>query len=262
MLLKTFLPLCIVIFIAQASNAQHLRHTFSVMGNLHTANNGTTYTVGQEGSNRIGGISGPSFGYKIAYTFNPEKDLFFETGILHYTNKAKHTPLKTDSRINSVSEYGEKFINIMVPLHLGKSIVSKNRKYVDIKGGVSLGYVWLMEHSVGSYSQSNSSNDTFIHKTTTNIANTKGKLMASVDAGINVAPFWKLPQLNFGLMLSYNVLKTPTSSFSTITDGGRHGTIDRYALESNYNFINCLFSINYSFGKKWKKHLIYEEVKS
>lgn len=106
--------------------------------------------------------------------------MFFETGLLHYTNQTAHSPNVISSKMQSV-EFGEKFVSTMCPLHFGKYFEVVHKRFIELTAGASLGYnCFFFEHAISSYFNNSVyqiEDDTISNFTPTNITDAKVKFM-------------------------------------------------------------------------------------
>jgi|GEM_PF-2870179 len=153
--------------------------------------------------------------------------------------------------------YSVRHWQITMPLYLGKTFQFKRDRYqhVDVFAGPSFGMAMACYRKEENQGKKARDDQKFVALSPVGFKDDLGptNFLAAIDAGFRLAPL-SFPNLSVGVTASYNISKVPYMS-----EKGAFLTEDKtetFSFDFSRRYINLMFQVNYSFGKRWKERVL------
>lgn len=195
--------------------------------------------------------------FPVSWYISPSDGLFIGSGLR--LNHANTTVSAVNTLPGFTSDPGlytiYKYYMLTAPLYIGKSFSRMDRpRFVSLYGGTSLGIIAIAGYAKHTGARESGTGIVTSGYTTPLFYDKMGnRFLATLDAGIDIAPFKELSGLSFGLKFSHNLNHTPIVYFDGFLYYGRTRSIYQvFSLNMTQRYSNIMFLVTYSFGKKWK----------
>lgn len=254
--------------------AQYFKTSVSLIGSANFA----SYNFIEREGNFIQkkGNFNLGFGADVAYYFNVEKKLFVKTGVRLVTLKSG---LTANHLIDGVSgpavpglsvpalEWQFRYFQISVPIYFGKTFTPFRNSlfYIDGFIGGTLGNIQTESYYWHTQIAKTVDNDEIVGagvegpRSETKFDN---RFSPTLDIGITFPVIPSYPKLNFSIIYSHHLNRSAPVRQDGFVANATQNISQAFYFKMNNKFNNILFSLNYTFGKKWRKNIIHQEIKN
>lgn len=204
-------------------------------------------------------------GYGLGFSknfYNKSYKTFLTAGIKYFNAKSY---LEAGSNIYGINPnygsvtYALNYDRVVIPVYFGKNIKIFNSKkmYLESFGGMTFGVGYMAKLRTDSYlEKSNNDNDTVGIVGPYNTMDLGPfHFYSSIDLGFRIAPF-NIPNFSLGVLATMDLTKSNKYQDQGSFINYSKGIQQDYKFIFDVKHINLMFSINYTFGKKWKRELI------
>lgn len=188
-------------------------------------------------------VSNLSFnhGFQIMDKFHLNKNNYIATGLRINFFKNNVTAFNL---IKTTISYS----NLAVPIHYTKTFDYKNKLKGSFYGGFSFGMLILNTQKLGTldYPNYNGMNSTLFNNSDWLFVT---KFMSTLDFGINVHPFNKIPKMSLGINCNIQLNKSFVVNYAGSIENQATNSSKIYNVNNQFKTFGIVGSIGYQLGK-------------
>jgi predicted permease len=192
-----------------------------------------------------------------------QNNFFLSVGIQYYATSSTINvgTIVWGFDANSFHKYVVTYDQLAVPLHIGKTyrLLSDKSLHVDPYIGFSLGLSGFGSTSQEMSLQHTDNNNDYLATNPSISRGLSGYIFhSSFDVGFRIAPI-DYPNLNLGCMFSTDLTKSPSFGDNGYFLNESRMLHENYIFSFTRKFTNIQIQLNYTFGKRWKNHLLNDK---
>lgn len=255
----------VLLFFSYAASAQKFKFNLAYLSNVNIG----TYNFIEQESDFSTRNRHTNSGLSISVSCFPFKkipQIFVESGARLLSTQAFIAAVNDvpghGSGIYPTLYWENKWRTITIPLHFGYTIrpIWWRGGYIDVLAGMSFGSIKYSMFGSGSMLTKSKADTELIGA---GLGGPRSEYngfsscnLTTLDAGFRFAPLPKYPKWSIGFMVVYNLKNTTSVARDGFISNETQGIFKPYYYKMNMHFTNYVFSLNYSFGKKWKREML------